>query len=484
MDKKLIGRFVPKGDVEANWKKAVGFIPLDKEIIIYKPDKNYSYARMKIGDGKTGVNDLPFVIDVNGNIASKEWVEEQAQALGLSLQEYVNSSIQGLATEEYVDEKIAAIEIPSIPENLATEEYVDNAVIEVIQPIEDKNNKQDDKIAELEGRITYITFDVKKNSEWEKTAFTDITGATIIDWGDGYINLEKEHIYENPGIYICKIYDAISVGSDLTSIYLNPITSIKLGNTIISLQENAFNYNSFLQFVQLNNTIKEIPQRAFQNCSSLMSIEISDSVTNISDYTFAYCSSLTSVEIGDSVTSIGVDAFYGCSSLTSVVFKNQNPITYTSYSPWFTNCTSLTHIYVPYDCKQAYIDKWTVDGATQDILDKIVESDREAMMSDVNALKSEIQAELVGKTDYLGTVAAMTDLSTIAGAGDYHRVSTEFVYDESTGEKAHVGDILIAVIDLVGLVNTQTKEYWDLVHTELGAAPATQEDINSIFEEV
>ena len=28
-------RFCPKGDIEANWNKAVGFIPLDKEIIIY-----------------------------------------------------------------------------------------------------------------------------------------------------------------------------------------------------------------------------------------------------------------------------------------------------------------------------------------------------------------------------------------------------------------------------------------------------------------
>jgi hypothetical protein len=144
---------------------------------------------------------------------------------------------------------------------------------------------------------------------------------------------------------------------------------------------------------------------------------------------------------------------------------------------FLSHCTALTHIYVPYGSGQTYKKAWS------DYADKIVESDREATMSDVNALKAEIQAELVGKTDYLGTVAAMANLSTIAGAGDYHRVSTEFVYDESTGEVAHVGDILIAVIDLVGLVNTQTKEYWDLVHTEMGAAPATSDDIANIFNE-
>jgi hypothetical protein len=54
-------RFTPKGDIEANWNKAVGFVPLDREIIIYKADENYSTARIKVGDGVTPVQDLPFV---------------------------------------------------------------------------------------------------------------------------------------------------------------------------------------------------------------------------------------------------------------------------------------------------------------------------------------------------------------------------------------------------------------------------------------
>jgi hypothetical protein len=38
-------------------------VPLDKEIIIYKPDENHSIARIKIGDGVTGINELPFSVD-------------------------------------------------------------------------------------------------------------------------------------------------------------------------------------------------------------------------------------------------------------------------------------------------------------------------------------------------------------------------------------------------------------------------------------
>lgn len=53
-------RFTPKGDTEANWNKAVGFIPLDREVIIYKPDENHPDPRIKIGDGVTVVQNLPF----------------------------------------------------------------------------------------------------------------------------------------------------------------------------------------------------------------------------------------------------------------------------------------------------------------------------------------------------------------------------------------------------------------------------------------
>ena len=53
-------RICPKGDIEANWNKAIGFIPKDKEIIIYKADAAHPVARFKIGDGVTAVQDLDF----------------------------------------------------------------------------------------------------------------------------------------------------------------------------------------------------------------------------------------------------------------------------------------------------------------------------------------------------------------------------------------------------------------------------------------
>ena len=50
-----------KHETEENWKKAINFIPLMAEIIVYETDSTHTQARLKIGDGTTPVNDLPFI---------------------------------------------------------------------------------------------------------------------------------------------------------------------------------------------------------------------------------------------------------------------------------------------------------------------------------------------------------------------------------------------------------------------------------------
>ena len=55
--KEFFTRIQHKHDIETNWIKAVNFIPLAGEIIIYDKDENYFYERMKIGDGLTKIID-------------------------------------------------------------------------------------------------------------------------------------------------------------------------------------------------------------------------------------------------------------------------------------------------------------------------------------------------------------------------------------------------------------------------------------------
>lgn len=59
-EKNLKARIVHKHDIEANWLLATGFTPKQGEIIVYDIDDNYSYERIKIGDGVQNVNNLPF----------------------------------------------------------------------------------------------------------------------------------------------------------------------------------------------------------------------------------------------------------------------------------------------------------------------------------------------------------------------------------------------------------------------------------------
>ena len=64
MAKTLKSRVTQKRDTEANWKKATGFAPMDGELIVYQADSaGNNFARLKIGDGTTNVNNLNFVND-------------------------------------------------------------------------------------------------------------------------------------------------------------------------------------------------------------------------------------------------------------------------------------------------------------------------------------------------------------------------------------------------------------------------------------
>ena len=59
-EKHLNTRIIHKHDTEANWNKAVNFIPKQGELIVYDIDENYDYERIKIGDGVNNIGKLSF----------------------------------------------------------------------------------------------------------------------------------------------------------------------------------------------------------------------------------------------------------------------------------------------------------------------------------------------------------------------------------------------------------------------------------------
>ena len=67
MNKKLNTSIQLLIDTEANWLKS-NIVPKRGEMVIYSVDENYEYARVKIGDGITNVNELSFITSHNMDV--------------------------------------------------------------------------------------------------------------------------------------------------------------------------------------------------------------------------------------------------------------------------------------------------------------------------------------------------------------------------------------------------------------------------------
>lgn len=110
-EKRIYGRSVQKHDVQSNWEKAINFIPMAGEIIVYDVDTNYNYERIKIGDGETNVNALPFVND-----ALKTAIESDISDLDTRI-----NDIDALVGDTSVSEQIEAANIIYVGPNMPTD---------------------------------------------------------------------------------------------------------------------------------------------------------------------------------------------------------------------------------------------------------------------------------------------------------------------------------------------------------------------------
>lgn len=64
-EKKIKSKIIHKHDTATNWTTAGnnGYIPDKGEFIVYDADSSVAYERIKVGDGVTNINDLPFAND-------------------------------------------------------------------------------------------------------------------------------------------------------------------------------------------------------------------------------------------------------------------------------------------------------------------------------------------------------------------------------------------------------------------------------------
>ena len=80
---------------------------------------------------------------------------------------------------------------------------------------------------------------------------------------------------------------------------------------------SAFAYSK-IKSIQIPQSVISIEDSAFDNCSNLLSVTLPDAVTVINRALFFCCSSLREVNLSKNTTSIGENAFYGCESLEKI----------------------------------------------------------------------------------------------------------------------------------------------------------------------
>ncbi len=145
------------------------------------------------------------------------------------------------------------------------------------------------------------------------------------------------------------------------------LTSVKIPNTVITIDNCAFMYcfglksivipdsvktMNDLVFHSCNNLnsvsfgkgLKKIGGNAFFACEGLTSIVIPDNVTSLGQAAFAYCSNLESVKIGSGITQMGVGAFYFCTKLSKVLLGDGISVIGESA---FLGCENLKSVIVP-----------------------------------------------------------------------------------------------------------------------------------------
>lgn len=154
------------------------------------------------------------------------------------------------------------------------------------------------------------------------------------------------------------------------------LKSIKLPNSITSIEFGAMQICPELTSIVIPNQVKTIVGQTFTNCNKLSSVTMSNSVTTLGQDVFAGCVLLTDLTLSDSLKSIGGAVFggvalksikipklvtyigavaYSSSSFTSIYSYPTVPVDLTSSISVFSAVNKSTcKLYVPKGSKSLY----------------------------------------------------------------------------------------------------------------------------------
>ena len=240
------------------------------------------------------------------------------------------------------------------------------------------------------------TVKLQKDRAGDTTSYDGVT-----DWGDGAIDNNTSHTYDNDGIYLVKtkykleisgnygnsnntkpkMIDCLSINKHMTNLYNlfgnTNITNIDLSlfnTSAVTDMSNMFARCSKLQSIigseNFNTTNVTNMSSMFEKCNKLTTLDVSNfntsNVTSMRNM-FQNCSSLTTLDVSKWNTTNVIDMtwmFDGCSKLTTLDVSKWNTNNVTtfghglySYGGLFNGCSKLTKI--------IGIEDWDVSKVTQ-----------------------------------------------------------------------------------------------------------------------
>lgn len=128
--------------------------------------------------------------------------------------------------------------------------------------------------------------------------------------------------------------------------------TVEIPNTVISIDQGAFNSCKALESVTFGNSVEVIGQGAFRYCDALKDAVLPNSVTTIDQGAFNDCTGLESVTFGTGLKTIDQRVFLGCSALTEIIVLPTTPPATAKNS--FNGVPTDGVVYVPAQSGAAY----------------------------------------------------------------------------------------------------------------------------------
>lgn len=159
-----------------------------------------------------------------------------------------------------------------------------------------------------------------------KGCFANDTNLVTIDLSKTSDTIDDEAFYKCTKLMVADLANVKHIGKYAFADCAG-LSTVKVP-MVVTIGEGAFSrytqysYAPCFESIELPNTLTTIGDAAFLYNTSLKSITIPANVTAIGDFAFAYCTTLESVTLPENLKTIGKYAFAGCMELASINLDN------------------------------------------------------------------------------------------------------------------------------------------------------------------